>query len=265
MRRRIDHLVLAVDDLEAASARFTERGFLVGARNRHPWGTENRLIQFRTSFLELITVAEPGLIPPHEPGVFSFGAFVRDFLADGEGLAMLALDSVDAVADAAEFARAGIGAFRPFSFERSGRQPDGTETRVGFSLAFALDERVPRASFFVCQQHNPQAFWNPELQRHPNGATNITGVTLAVADPAGHGDFVAAYTGVSPRGTSYPLAENGALEVVPAEGPPGSVGPVGFTGFTVAVGDTEPLEVRCGDRPPHDKGLRSLNSRGPKP
>lgn len=32
---------------------YQQLGFQVGARNRHPWGTENRLIQFRTSFIEL--------------------------------------------------------------------------------------------------------------------------------------------------------------------------------------------------------------------
>ena len=43
MARSIDHLVVAVRDLDGA-ARFYERlGFQVGSRNRHPWGTENRL------------------------------------------------------------------------------------------------------------------------------------------------------------------------------------------------------------------------------
>jgi hypothetical protein len=118
-------------------------GFQVGARNRHPWGTENRLIQFRSSFLELITVAEAGQVPPHAPGFFSFGAFVEGYLTKREGLAMLVLDSSDAAADAAQFTREGIAGFQPFSFERTGREPDGTQTRVAFSLAFARDDRLP--------------------------------------------------------------------------------------------------------------------------
>ena len=43
-------------------------------------------------------------IPPHEPGRFSFGAFVRDYLREREGVAMLVLDSADARADASRFA-----------------------------------------------------------------------------------------------------------------------------------------------------------------
>jgi hypothetical protein len=62
--RRIDHLVLAVHELDRAAARYARPGFIVGARNRNPWGTENRVIQLRSSFLELIAVADPDLIPP---------------------------------------------------------------------------------------------------------------------------------------------------------------------------------------------------------
>jgi catechol 2,3-dioxygenase-like lactoylglutathione lyase family enzyme len=153
--RRIDHLVLAVHDLDAAAAFYQRIGFQVGARNRHPWGTENRLVQFPSSFLELITVGADAHVPPHGPRSFSFGAFVHDYLAEREGLAMLALHSADAASAAVEFASEGVGDFEPFSFERDGRGPEGTTSRVGFTLAFAQDPRLRGAGFFVCQQHAP--------------------------------------------------------------------------------------------------------------
>ncbi|MFX8809231.1 VOC family protein, partial [Acinetobacter baumannii] len=56
--KRIDHLVVAVHDLDQAAGFCHRLGFQVGARNRHPWGTENRLVQFASSFIELITVAD---------------------------------------------------------------------------------------------------------------------------------------------------------------------------------------------------------------
>ncbi|MDL2410746.1 VOC family protein [Rhizobium calliandrae] len=50
-KRRIDHIVLAVQDLEAA-ARFYERlGLRLRRAIRHPWGKENRLVQFGSSFV----------------------------------------------------------------------------------------------------------------------------------------------------------------------------------------------------------------------
>jgi catechol 2,3-dioxygenase-like lactoylglutathione lyase family enzyme len=198
MTRRIDHLVVAVHDLDQAASFYQRLGFRVGARNRHPWGTENRIVQLPGSFIELITVGEGAAIAPHRASAFSFGAFVQDYLRDREGLAMLVLDSQDAKADAAQFSESGIGSFEPFHFERSGRRPDGSETKVAFTLAFTSAENSPKAGFFVCQQHFPENFWNPEFQRHDNQATQISSVTLAAPSPERLRTFLSAFTGVQP-------------------------------------------------------------------
>lgn len=212
MTRRIDHLVVAVHDLDKAADFYRRLGFQVGARNRHPWGTENRIVQLPSAFIELITVGEGAAIAPHQASAFSFGAFVRDYLSQREGLAMLVLDSQDARADAALFARNGIGSFEPFHFERSGRHPDGSETKVAFTLAFASAELSPRAGFFVCEQHYPENFWNPAFQRHENKATRLSSVTLAAPEPERLRSFLTAFTGVEPSSPdgddlSFRLAE----------------------------------------------------------
>lgn len=46
MPRGLDHIVHAVRDLDAAAALYKSLGFTVGARNRHPWGTHNYIVQF---------------------------------------------------------------------------------------------------------------------------------------------------------------------------------------------------------------------------
>jgi hypothetical protein len=235
--RHIDHVVVAVQDLDGAADLYARLGFQVGPRNRHPWGTENRIIQFRQSFIELITAPADADIPLHAPGHFSFGAFVRDYLQQREGLAMLVLSSADAIADAVRFAQDGIGDFAPFRFERTGRRPDGSATHVAFSLAFAVDSQAPDLGFFTCQQHFPEAFWNEALQRHPNGATAITGVTIAAPRPQDHAGFLSAFTG-SPVAdpTHVPLA-GGAITVSQGTAPV-------FVGFTVQVPDLERLTRR---------------------
>lgn len=198
--RRIDHVVVAVRDLDAAGAFYQRLGFRVGPRNHHPWGTENRLVQFGSSFIELIAVGPHGdAIPDHEPGRFSFGSFVRDFLAQREGLAMLVLDSDDAKADAALFSRKGIGSFEPFFFERKGRRPDGSETHVAFTLAFAVAPRASQAGFFVCQQHFPENFWNPAFQCHENGASAIVEVGMTAAHPQMYEGFLSILSGSPAR------------------------------------------------------------------
>ena len=114
---------------------------------------------------------------------------------------MLVLDSPDAEADAALFARWGIGSFAPFRFERAARRPDGSETKVAFTLAFAADESAPRAAFFVCQQHFPENFWNPSFQRHANGASGTSAVGLTAETPAEHEAFLVAFSGSTAQRT----------------------------------------------------------------
>jgi len=199
--RGIDHLVLPVHDLDAAGAHYAALGFQVGARNRHPWGTENRIVQFPGAFLELIALGEdlrraPATIDPAAP---RFLGFIRDFLAGrGEGFAMLVLESRDAAADRAAFAAAGIDGGEPFFFERTAERPDGTRVRVAFSLAFAQSPAIPAAGFFVCQQHEPQNFWNPAFQQHPNGAAGLGGVVMLTEDARGPLGFLEAFSGAPP-------------------------------------------------------------------
>jgi catechol 2,3-dioxygenase-like lactoylglutathione lyase family enzyme len=192
----LDHIVHAVRDLDAAAEFYRRAGFTVGARNHHPWGTHNRIVQFPGSFVELITVGEPGLIPP-PTGSFSFGGFTRDFLARGEGLSMLVLEGKGAAADVAAFHKAGIGHFDKFDFEREAKRPDGSTVKVGFSLAFATDPKAPDTGYFTCQQHYPENFWNPAFQTHPNGVAGIAGVTLVAENPTDHAAFFSAFSGVS--------------------------------------------------------------------
>jgi hypothetical protein len=196
MARGLDHLVHVVRDLDAAGNLYGRLGFTVGARNRHPWGTHNRIVQLPGFFIELLTVGEPDKIAAPAPGTISFGAFTRDVLARGEGLAMLVLEGRDAEADAQAFRRAGIGDFAPFRFERDGRTPDGRSVRLGFSLAFARDPLAPDTCFFTCQQHYPENFWNPAFQAHANGANAIGAVVLVAENPTDHHIFLSAFSGV---------------------------------------------------------------------
>lgn len=247
MTRGIDHLVLAVADLDVAGQLYEAMGFTVGARNRHPWGTENRIVQFPGSFLELITVGGGAAIPPHHGPSFSFGAFVADSLARREGLAMLVLESRNAAADWAAFEDAGIGGFEPVSFSRLGRRPDGRPVHVAFTLAFARDVMAPEVGLFVCQQHYPENFWNPAFQSHPNGASGVAAVTMLAENPSDHAQALSAFTGIrdfaatsagltfeTPRGT---VAVRTAAAFAFETGLHLADTPSRLAGFAVAVAD----------------------------
>ncbi len=198
-RRRLDHLVLPARDLEAKSGVYRRLGFQVGARNRHPWGTENRLVQFAGTFLELITLGEGAVPPSHAPHRFSFGHHVADWLEKrGDGFSMMVLSSPDATADAASFRQAGIGDSGPFHFGRSAKRPDGSAVDVAFTLAFAAPAAAPHLSFFTCQNHYPENFWNAAFQCHENSVTGVARVVMTHPAPLEMAGFLKSYGGGAP-------------------------------------------------------------------
>src|SRR4029077_3698324 len=103
MPHGLDHIVHAVRDLDAAADFYVRAGFTVGSRNRHPWGTHNRIVQLKNCYVEILEVAEPDKIVPHGARSFSFGAVHADFLKTRQGLDMILLNSSDALADHAAF------------------------------------------------------------------------------------------------------------------------------------------------------------------
>jgi hypothetical protein len=185
-----------VRDLDAASEFYRHAGFTVGARNRHPWGTHNRIVQLKNCYIELLEIAEPEKIVPHGTRSFSFGAFHCDFARSRQGLAMLLLNSRDAEADARAFAASEISDFDVFNFSREGTKPDGAPVKLAFSLVFARDPRSPEVGFGLCQHFFPENFWNPAFQVHANGAQDARGIVLVADNPADHHIFLEAFTGV---------------------------------------------------------------------
>ena len=95
MARGLDHIVHAVRDLDAAADLYRRLGFTVGARNKHPWGTHNHIIQLSGFFIELLTFAEPEKLGSDGFSTM-FGAYNRDFITRGEGFSLLILESKDA-------------------------------------------------------------------------------------------------------------------------------------------------------------------------
>jgi hypothetical protein len=217
MPRGLDHIAHAVRNLDKAADFYERAGFLVGGRNRHPWGTHNRIVQLKNCYIEILEVAEPEKIVAHGPRSFSFGAFNRDFLENREGLSMLLLNSRDAAADARDYQAAGISDFDVFDFAREGKKPDGTTIKLAFSLVFTRDPTSPDLGLALCQHHFPKNFWNPAFQTHANGAQRVAGVVIVANDPASHRDFLKAYTGretISGAAGITVHTENGDIEVL---------------------------------------------------
>ncbi|HEX7882099.1 MAG TPA: VOC family protein [Afipia sp.] len=199
MPRGLDHIVHAVRDLDAAADFYRHAGFTVSARNRHPWGTHNHVVQLPGFFIEVLTVGEPDKLQekPHAEGLARvFGVANRDFIARGDGFSMLALESRDINADVDDFKRRGIGVSPALPFTRDATLPDGSTITVGFTLAFARDDMSPHTGFFAIQHRDPAMFYKTELQQHANGASHVLGAVLVADNPTDHHIFLNAMTGV---------------------------------------------------------------------
>jgi len=216
MARGLDHIVHAGRDLDAAADLYRRLGFVVGTRNRHPWGTHNYVVQLHGFFIELLTLAEPEKLG-NDGFSIMFGAYNGDFIARHEGFSLLILESKDARSDAATFSSAGIDAPEPLRFERDAKKPDGTSVKVGFSLAFTEDKAARDIHFAACQQHYPENFWNPAFQEHPNSVAGVAGVVVVADQPGQHRQFFEAFADTPAVADSDGFAiitPRGAIDVV---------------------------------------------------
>lgn len=167
MLHGIDHIVIAVRDLEDAIKSYERLGFTVIPGGRHPVGTYNGLIAFPDgSYIELIGFYQAN--PQHrwwKP------------LQAGEGLVDFCLQTDDLCADTAALRSAGVEIDDPVPWSR--KRPDGYELKWLLSLARAGHRGVAP---FLIQDETPREERVPRQTAHPNGAEGIGSVTVAVHD-----------------------------------------------------------------------------------
>ena len=160
--RDIDHLVIAVIDLEAAADSFERAGYLVTPPADHPFGTTNRLVVFRAAYIELIAVSRPELLP----GTGFAAAVARRLEEDRPGLTHIALRTSDPAGDAARHDA------EVFEFSRPAPALDGSWRTASFTLV--LPPPTDPMLFF-CWHNEPGAVWHPAHLAHPNGAQELVG------------------------------------------------------------------------------------------
>jgi len=197
--RGLNHLVLTGHDLDAMGDHYQSLGFTLAPRGRHPFGTDNAVIQLHGCYLELLTVARPQDVPEHGAKSFSFAAFNRDYLARHEGFAMLVFDTQDARADIAAWQKAGLKTFDPFDFQRGATLPNGEDITVGFSLAFTRAPEAPWIGLFACQHYRPDYYEQARYLAHENGAESVHEVWISGDGALDLAGFMAKLTGLEAR------------------------------------------------------------------
>jgi hypothetical protein len=194
----INHLVLAGHDLEAMRSNYQALVFTVTSRGHHPFGTGNSIIQLHGTYLELLSVTIPADVPEHRDGNFSFAAFNRDYLTRHEGFSMMVLDTLDARADLKAWHAAGLKTYEAFDFSRMAQMPDGSDVKVGFSLAFVSHPAAPWLGLFACQHYRPEYYEQPHYLKHPNSASTVQDVWIVGESAMDLAGYIGAVTGANP-------------------------------------------------------------------
>src|SRR5262245_41208772 len=255
----IDHLVLVGHDLEEMIAAYRAFGFTVTPRGQHPMGTGNALVQLHGSYLELLAVTVPQDVPDHAPGRFPFAAFNREYLKRHPGFSMTVLRTFDAPAESARWRAGGLETYEPFQFSRMARWPDGSERRIGFSLAFVSNPAAPWLGLFACHHQAPEYFAQLPYQQHANGALALRDVWITGEQALDLAEYMKKVTGsdqVSERRDSVairtgdqsiilarPAAFEASFGIVP---PHPEDGPV-LAGFTLVAAGNERRIIRPED------------------
>lgn len=166
---RLDHVVIAVRDLERAVAAYEAAGFTVAPGGRHPGrNTSNALVVFDDgAYLELIAYSAPS---PEE-------RWWRELEAHGEGFVDFALLPQDLAAVVARAQARGLA-------DITGPLPGGRVRPDGERVAWQTARQARHDLPFLCADLTPRALRVPDgaLRRHRNGASGVAEVAVAVTD-----------------------------------------------------------------------------------
>lgn len=163
----IDHIVIAVTDLDTAASDYEKLGFTVVPGGRHPVGTHNCLISFADgSYIEIIAF-------------YQANTAHRWWLAlqKGDGFVDFCMQTNDLVGDTAKLRKAGVAIDDPVPWSRT--RPDGYQLKWLLSLA-----REPHRGVapFLIQDETPREERIPRQTAQKNNAVGIGAIAVAVDD-----------------------------------------------------------------------------------
>ncbi|MFF7400254.1 VOC family protein [Achromobacter sp. NPDC008082] len=169
----LDHYIIRVNDLQAATDRYVKLGFSLAPQGRHHRGTRNQTIILDANYLELL------FFPEELKADSRFGGYDDVY----EGPVAAALQTTDSTAVHAELARLGIDAEPPLRGGRPVHLPEGSEDAAWNNTNFPSGLLgVP--DFFTCGHLTRHLVYRPEWQDHANGARRIEALIAVHPDPA---------------------------------------------------------------------------------
>ena len=185
MKRELDHVGVAISNLDRGRDAYARLGFRLTARSFHSgsrtagapveaWGSGNHCAMFREGYLEIIGLTDASMY-----------SSVKDMVARYEGLHIVAIGCANADAAFAEFQKTGAPVEAPRALERDAAfGPADKETRrAKFRNMYVDRQKFIEGRFIFIEHVTRDVLWQPHLLSHPNGALGIEAVYFVVADP----------------------------------------------------------------------------------
>jgi hypothetical protein len=212
---RFDHLVIAVDNLDAAIARWTAAGLPAVRGGRHPVGTENALVRGpEPAYVELIVAADEGSAPARDrvrsvSGPIAWALAVDDVEASRGVLVAAGFDPGPVTAGSRRtpdgqvvrwrLCDVGAGPYAadlPFLIEWTEPMPPGPASGpVVGSLVLAPPDPEPVADVLLALGLRADEVWPRRVFGSADDADRVRITLLPLGDPQTRGEAVVVLTG----------------------------------------------------------------------
>jgi Glyoxalase-like domain len=171
----IDHVIVAVRELERARSVWSRLGFTLSPRGRHiGQGTANYCVMFASDYLELLGIVDAADSVER----------LDTFLARREGPMAVAFAPAGTVEEARlALQRRQLHPSEPRPLARQIELPQGT-VLPRFSLISLAPDETPGLDSFLCSHLTPELMRQPEWLAHPNGVVGLEAVHVLVDSTA---------------------------------------------------------------------------------
>jgi hypothetical protein len=181
----VNHVGVAVRDLESASARFEALGFVLTPLSVHagasrpgepvvPMATGNRCIMFPHNYVEVLGIVNPGSLD------WGCGDFLKRF----QGGHIICFGCKDAAVVDSRVNQSGFKTSGVIPLQRDVKTPEGMRT-ARFDCVHFDRAAMPEGLIQAARHRNPEYIHQPPYLKHGNGATELADVVLVTSDPEG--------------------------------------------------------------------------------
>lgn len=185
--------------LESIASQYERLGFCLTPASQHASppapgepavlrGTANRCAMLNAGYIELLAVVDPKLDTLGVP----------EALAKYEGMHILAFETDDPQGEQARLREAGYGSVNLAYLQRTLQTEQG-EGLARFVQVRTPPQTMPEGRVFMLQHPTRELVWQPRYLTHPNTATQLAEIIVAVDDLAEAGERYARYLACTAR------------------------------------------------------------------